>query len=74
MKLKCSVLVVLLALLVLCAMNWLSFPIDNSEAKEKSLSTSISDMVQLLSFERDLIDIVDSYVAALQTKVDTLKQ
>ena len=68
MKLKCGLL------LTLCIINLLSFVVASSEDKEKSLSTSISGMVQLLATERDLIDSVDKYAALLQKKVDTLKK
>ena len=61
-------------LFLLWTINRLAFPIDNSEDKEKSLSTSITGMVELLAIERDLIDSVDRYAALLQRKVDTLKK
>ncbi|KAI8119596.1 Prolyl 4-hydroxylase subunit alpha-2 [Lucilia cuprina] len=40
---------------------------------EKSLSTSISGMVQLLETEEQLIDSVEKYAEELQKKVDALK-
>ena len=68
MELKCGLL------LALCFINLLSFVVASSEDKEKSLSTSISGMVQLLATEKDLIDSIDKYAALLQQKVDTLKK
>lgn len=62
-------------LLIIFIIKCLLLPLAKTQDEnERSLSTSISGMVQLLETEMQLIASVENYANELQQKVDALKK